>query len=434
VARFSDGSYLECHDTHNLSGIFRDVLIYSLPKRVHISDFQWNVVMDSSTQMASVEVDIQLRWDENLLTSTLDKRSNGRVSRFEGTYLSQLQSSWVVCTSLYEEGVLVRSLYSPSSHSLYFDSASATAIGADISYVPLPTLNPKNIYSYQEFNGCKHVITVNCPVTWSAERPHVYTLVVSLKNVFDDVVVQAESCRVGFRNIDINSGILRVNARPVTVRGVNYREHDPVTGHTLTPQLLEADLQLMKRNNFNAIRVTYPMSSWFYEMCSLYGMFVVSGANINTRGMCPGVGQLADNPAWKKAHMLRIRRMVDRDKAHPCIIAWSVADDSGYGAVHDAMADWVRKRDPQRIVLYEPASFGSRIAETQLSHATVMATASNQGQQMVAASKHTATDILFPKYSRISECITLANMHPDLPLILSKYAQMRGTTFHLRCC
>jgi beta-galactosidase/beta-glucuronidase len=416
---------VECHDAQSLSGIFRDVLIYSLPKRVHISDFHWNVIMDSSTQIANIEIEVQLRWDEHWLTSQLDKRSNGKVSRFEGTYLSQLQSSWVVCASLYEEGVLVRSLYSPTSHSLYFDSSSATPAGTDSCLVPLPTLNAKNIYSYQEFSVASQFITVNCPTLWSAERPHVYTLVVSLKSVFDDTVVQAESCRIGFRNVDIQSGTLRVNTRPIVIRGVNYQEHDPVTGHSVSPQMLEADLQLMKRHSFNAIRTPYPMSSWFYELCSLYGFYVVSGANIDTRGMQPIVGKLADHAAWKKTHMLRLRRMVDRDKIHPSIIAWSIANESGYGAVHDAMADWLRKRDPSRGVLYEPASYGSRLVETQLSHASVVAAASNHGQHG-AASKHMATDLLFPMYARISECITLANMNPDMPLVLATYAQMRG--------
>ena len=107
-------------------------------------------------------------------------------------------------------------------------------------------------------------LALDSAVLWSAERPHVYTLVVSLINTRDDVTVQSESSRLAFRTIDIKNGLLRINHRPITIRGVNFHEHDPIRGHAVSPQLTEADIKLMKRHNFNAVRTShYPQAGTY---------------------------------------------------------------------------------------------------------------------------------------------------------------------------
>ncbi len=196
-------------------------------------------------------------------------------------------------------------------------------------------------------------LALDSAVLWCAERPHVYTLVVSLVSARDNTIVQAESCRLAFRTIDIKNGLLRVNHRPITIRGVNFHEHDPIRGHAVSPQLIEADIKLMKRHNFNAVRTShYPQAPWFYELCTLYGIFVIDEANIETHGMRPYAGRLADDPVWKSAYMMRLRRMYYRDRNHPCVVGWSLGNEGGYGAVHDQMAAWIRNEDPSRVLMY----------------------------------------------------------------------------------
>ena len=141
------------------------------------------------------------------------------------------------------------------------------------------------------------------------------------------IALQVESCRVGFRKVEINNRQLKVNAHSIMIRGVNLHEHDPIRGHSVTTENLEKDLILLKRHNFNAIRTShYPQTSWFYELATLYGFYVIDECNIETHGMKPYAGRLADNDnnEWREAFMSRLTRMVERDKNHACIIGWSL--------------------------------------------------------------------------------------------------------------
>lgn len=404
VLRYSDGYYLEDQDMFNLSGIFRDVFLYSLPLDVYIQDFSWKTQFDSTTQVASVEMDISLQWNVNVLNKILEVNSDSIGSNFahSSSYLAQLKTDWILCCSLYDEGLLVNSMETNSSHTFLFENPSSSELCSLSAFVPLPNQTHDGVAK------CNHILNLNSPNSWSAERPHIYTLVISLKNSRDNSIVQAESCRLGFVTVDISNGLMRVNQRPVMIRGVNLHEHDPISGHAVSPALLEADIKLMKRNNFNAIRTShYPHSPWLYELCSLYGMFVIDEANIETHGMKPQAGDLCENPNWEEALMQRVKRMYERDKVHPCIIAWSLGNESGYGAIHDAMATFLRKTDPSRLVIYEPASYGPR-EENPL--------------------RTMATDILCPMYARIGDCIKLANIFPDIPLILCEYGHMMGNS------
>eukprot|EP01035_Chromulina_nebulosa_P017617 gene17617-23193_t len=212
--------------------------------------------------------------------------------------------------------------------------------------------------------------------------------------------------------IDISNGLLRVNQRPIMIRGVNIHEHDPVSGHTVSNQVIEADIKLLKRNNFNAIRTShYPQQTWLYELCTIYGIYVIDECNIETHGMKPYIGYLSDHKLWKHAYLSRLQRMYARDKVNTCIIGWSLGNESGYGSHHDDMADWIRSTDNTRIVMYEPASYGSREDIT-----------------MNGIRNKTASDILCPMYARVDDCITLANMFPDKPLIQCEYAHMMGNS------
>jgi len=398
VVRFSDGYFLEDQDMFNLSGVFRDVMIYSVPKILYIADFSWKSYIDDNSQVATVIATAELQWDVDTIKNLLEKETS-----HEASYKSQLKSDWIVSYSVYDEGVLVSSNEEATYHNFLFDSASIEPIAHGFRYAPIP--------SNMNINGrvsARTKLYINAPCTWSADKPHVYTMVITLKNCRDGTLVQAESCRIGFRNVNVSSGLLRVNHRAIVIRGVNIHEHCPNKGHYVSNEIIETDIKLLKRNNFNAVRTShYPQTPWFYELCTLYGLYVTNEANIETHGMKPYVGRLADDPLWKDAFMLRLTRMYERDKNHACIICWSLGNESGYGITHDDMAAWIRTTDPQRIISYEPASYGPRDENDERSM---------------------ATDILCPMYARINDCIILANMYPDMPLIQCEYSHMMGNS------
>lgn len=411
VIRYSDGFYLEDQDMFNLSGIFRDVYCYSLPQQVHIFDFKWRTAVDYSTQIANVVVDVHLLWDTSILYDLLESDSPHKSS-----YLAQLRSDWLVVCSLYEEGILKSSYKAPMYHSFAFENQQAEPCCSASDFAPLPLLLPKSRQdciipgtgTATSAAFLKQTLAMDSAATWSAERPHVYTLTISLVNTRDGTVIQSESSRVGFRTVDISTGLLRVSQRPLMIRGVNLHEHDPLHGHHVARELLEADIKLLKRNNFNAVRTShYPHHPWLYELCTLYGLYVVDEANIETHGMKPYIGRLADDPQWEDAFMQRLIRMYERDKTHPCIIGWSLGNESGYGTIHDKMAAWIRHTDPSRFVMYEPASYGPREENP---------------------SRDVATDILCPMYARMEDCIKLGNMYSDMPLVQCEYAHMMGNS------
>ena len=174
----------------------------------------------------------------------------------------------------------------------------------------------------------------------------------------------------------------------------------------------------MKRHNFNAIRTShYPHTSWLYELCSLYGLYVVDEANIETHGMRPYTGRLSDDPDWEKAYLDRLQRMVLRDKTHPCIIGWSLGNESGYGRNHDIMANWIRQYDKSRVLFYEPASYGPRASVKGSTPST---------SEIVGGT--VATDVICPMYARVNDCLQLAKLYPELPVILCEYAHMMGNS------
>lgn len=381
-------------------------------------------------------------------------------------------AEWILSSYLYHEGIMVSSSVGSGGpvdttpHYFSFDKSTSKPISKVQEYVYLPTASPdtfpirqSHTHNLHQFRDGKTVeeeernshlslavtadkITacimqsheVKAPKLWSAERPNVYTLVMTLQNTTDGSVVQAESCRVAFRSVDVNYGLLRVNSKPVMIRGTNLHEHDPFRGSAVSRRVIEADIQLMKRNNINAIRTAnYPHAPWLYELCTLYGLYVIDEANICTNvGVGAGDGNvnlLADDLEWEKAYMLRLVRMYERDKVHACIIAWSLGSDSGYGRIHDKMANWIGDRDTSRLVMYEPASYGPRLATSANANIN-----SNSTSLTIVKSKHKranaqmATDILCPKYSRVSECIVLGNRYPDMPLILMEYSDLRGNS------
>ncbi|XNM46265.1 glycoside hydrolase family 2 TIM barrel-domain containing protein [Escherichia coli] len=127
------------------------------------------------------------------------------------------------------------------------------------------------------------------------------------------------------------------------IRGVNRHEHHPLHGQVMDEQTMVQDILLMKQNNFNAVRCShYPNHPLWYTLCDRYGLYVVDEANIQNRtGMVP-MNRLTDDPRWLPAMSERVTRMVQRDRNHPSVIIWSLGNESGHGANHDALYRWIK--------------------------------------------------------------------------------------------
>ncbi len=239
------------------------------------------------------------------------------------------------------------------------------------------------------------------PAKWSAEKPSLYQLLLTLS---DDAgtVIECKSHGVGFREIEIKDSQLLVNGQPIYIKGVNRHEHDPDTGHTVSVDAMIRDIKLMKQLNINTVRTShYPNDPRFYDLCDRYGLYVIDEANIESHGYGwgPNDNPLAKDERWIEAHVDRTRRMVERDKNHPSIILWSLGNEAGNGVCFMRSYDWIKRRDPTRPVHYE------------------------QAHEM------RNTDVVCPMYMSIADMIKYARKSDiTRPLIQCEYAHAMGNS------
>jgi beta-galactosidase len=187
---------------------------------------------------------------------------------------------------------------------------------------------------------------------WSAERPMLDELSISLKDPTGRLV-QVERFRIGFRRVEVRGVDLLINGRRVLIRGINRHDFDQLTGRTLTAGDFRADLVQMKRFGFNAVRTShYPNDPALLDLADELGLYVVAEADIETHAFWD---TLCDDPRYLDAWVSRVARMAQRDKNHPSVILWSLGNESGYGANHDAAAGWLRRYDSSRPLHYEGA-------------------------------------------------------------------------------
>ena len=186
---------------------------------------------------------------------------------------------------------------------------------------------------------------------WSPETPVLYTVLVTLWR--GNEAVEHVALRTGFRSVRIAERQLLINEKPVMIKGVNRHEHDDRLGKTVTNESMLEDIRLLKSFNFNAVRTAhYPNDPRWYDLCDWYGILVMDEANIESHHY---YDQLCRDERYQAAFLSRVSRMVMRDRNHPSIVSWSLGNESGYGANHDAAAAWVRRIDPTRVLHYEGA-------------------------------------------------------------------------------
>ena len=229
-------------------------------------------------------------------------------------------------------------------------------------------------------------------------HPTRYRLQVALLDP-DGNLHDTATCSIGFRRIEIHGRDFLVNGAAVLFRGVNRHDFDPDTGRVVTVEQMRADLVLMKQFGFNAVRTSHsPNDPRFYDFCDELGLYVVDEANIESHAF---IFSLCDDPQYVNTWVDRGARMVQRDKNHPCIVMWSLGNESGYGAAHDALAAWIRRYDPSRPLHYEGAVFLDW----------------NRTQ--------TATDVFCPMYPEIADIVRWAERDDGRPTCRSSCASTR---------
>lgn len=299
VYRWSAGSYLECQDMWRLSGIERDVYLYSTPRQF-ISDYKVTSSLDKQT------------YKEGLfsLEATVEGASDG--------------------TSVLEYTLE--------------DSSGKTILKKEIS---LKSRGLSNFITFDEQ-------TLPDVKRWSAEHPNLYSLTLALKNAAGQVT-HLTGCNVGFRTSEIKDGRFCINGVPVLVKGANRHEHSQL-GRTVSKELMEEDIRLMKQHNLNTVRNShYPTHPYWYQLCDRYGLYVIDEANIESHGMGYGPASLAKDSTWLPAHMDRTRRMYERSKNHPAIVIWSLGNEAGNGINFERTYDYMKSIETTRPIQYERA-------------------------------------------------------------------------------
>ena len=247
-------------------------------------------------------------------------------------------------------------------------------------------------------NGQKSVVMdVSNPEKWTAETPNLYTLTATLKNGIN--TLEVIPVKVGFRKIELKGGQILVNGQPVLFKGADRHEMDPDGGYVVSRERMLQDILRMKQLNINAVRTChYPDDNLWYDLCDQYGIYVVAEANIESHGMGYGKETLAKNPSYKKAHMERNQRNVQRGYNHPSIIFWSLGNEAGYGPNFEQCYTWIKNEDKTRAVQYEQAGTNE------------------------------FTDIFCPMYYDYDACKKYSEGNIDKPLIQCEYAHAMGNS------
>lgn len=299
VYQWSDGSYLEDQDFWRVSGIYRDVFIYSVPK-LHVYDFWVQSTLNEDFSEANLTVELQLNSYGKTDAHTIE---------------------------------------------IYLIDEAASA-GLDKPLLVIKDAKPSK----------KPVVLstlVAQPKLWSAESPDLYKVLIVTKTKAGKIEM-VQSTDFGFRKIEIKDQQLFVNGKSIILLGVNRHEIDPWEGRVISLASMIKDIELMKQYNINTVRTAhYPNDPRWYELCNRYGLYVIDEANVESHGMGYGKASLGHVVSWQKAHVSRIMNMVERDKNHPSIIMWSLGNEAGPGVNFEVAAKRLKERDPSRPIHYE---------------------------------------------------------------------------------
>lgn len=302
VYRWTDGSYLEDQDFWRLSGLERDVYLYSTGEQ-RIADFFAKAELDKGYKNGMLQLDVDL---QNF--ASVDSRNRLDVELLDA------------------KGKTV------------YKAGRNVSLGADSKLSDKFTATIKNVNK------------------WRGETPYLYTLAITLSK--DNKVIESTSAQIGFRKVEIKDNQLLVNGKAIEVHGVNLHEHHQTKGHAIDRETMMSDIRMMKQHNINAVRTShYPQPPLWYDLCDEYGIYVVDEANIEIHGY----GVWSSNrdihpgnlPEWRESILDREYALVERDKNHPSVIVWSLGNESGNGDNFIEAYKWIKGRDDSRPVQYE---------------------------------------------------------------------------------
>lgn len=244
------------------------------------------------------------------------------------------------------------------------------------------------------------------PQLWSAETPYLYSLLIE---AFGEYICE----KVGVKVIKVENGVMKLNGKAIKMRGVNRHDSDPEVGYAVTEDMMIKDIMLMKANNINAIRTShYPNSPLFMNMCDFYGMYVIDEADIETHGTVQKkggydmsqFGYFTNDPTYEKPLLDRVKLLVERDKNRPCVVMWSMGNESGWGCNMKKATEWTKQRDPSRLTHYESALREDLTCEPEL-------------------------DVSSRMYPQYQWCIDYCNNPENTrPLVLCEYAHVLGNS------
>lgn len=389
VLKWCDGSYLEDQDKFRMSGIFRDVYILKRSEGA-VYDYFIKTSCDDINDPTKAEVNIDFTaftgysCGEDRFSSKpeteVDKDTDSNVD-IEVTILNADGS---ICSS----GCVKREICAQGDANTNAAEIKTTASSSSIT------------------------LSIDSPVLWNAERPFLYTVIIRCAG---EVITD----RIGIREITIENKIVYINGMPIKFHGVNRHDSDPVTGFTISREQIIKDMSLMKQHNVNAIRTShYPNAPYFYELCDEYGFYVIDEADIEAHGpselyyadnswdnkAARWNEPIADNPEFCESILDRVKRCVIRDKNRPCVVIWSMGNESAYGVTFEKALAWVKSYDKSRLTHYESAQY-------------------TDGKRKYDYSN---LDLYSRMYPSISEMAEYIDGDGDKPYILCEYCHAMG--------
>lgn len=389
VLKWCDGSYLEDQDKFRMSGIFRDVYILKRSEGA-VYDYFIKTSCDDMKDPTKAEVNIDFTaftgysCGEDRFSSKpetgVDKDTDSNVD-IEVTILNADGS---ICSS----GCVKREICAQGDANTNAAEIKTTASSSSIT------------------------LSIDSPVLWNAERPYLYTVIIRCAG---EVITD----RIGIREITIENKIVYINGMPIKFHGVNRHDSDPVTGFTISREQIIKDMSLMKQHNVNAIRTShYPNAPYFYELCDEYGFYVIDEADIEAHGpselfysdnnwdnkAARWNEPIADNPEFCESILDRVKRCIIRDKNRPCVVIWSMGNESAYGVTFEKALAWVKSYDKSRLTHYESAQY-------------------TDGKRKYDYSN---LDLYSRMYPSISEMAEYIDGDGDKPYILCEYCHAMG--------
>lgn len=298
VYKYSIGSYLENQDMWWFAGIIRDVTLIQRPK-IHVVDYK-------------IESSLIHQYKDGSFKMSVDIEN----------HTGQKQELWLEAA-------------------IYDGSKKVMSQCIEVKQA-------------EEHSAVQFEMIAENVKAWSAERPHLYQMILILKR--EEEIEEVYSCHVGFRNIEQKNGLFYVNGKAIKLKGVNRHDWNEHTGRCITVEDMRKDLYMIKQNNMNAVRTAhYPPKPEFLDLCDEIGVYIMEEADLECNQMAytKKMNRLSDSVQWEERYIDRAERMVRRDKNHPSVLFWSLGNESGFGTAFTASGKFVKEYDPSRLVHYE---------------------------------------------------------------------------------